>query len=61
MSIKVFEGERPMYGDNYKLGEFVLKNLPPGPSESVKVNVTFAIDVNGILKVTAREVTTGVQ
>ena len=57
----VFEGERTMVTDNNKLGEFKLSGLPKGPAGSISVDVTFEIDVNGILHVSAREKTTGKQ
>ena len=49
----VYEGERPMTKDNHKLGEFMLHNIPPLPRHEAKVDVTFQIDADGLLTVTA--------
>nr|WNS68458.1 heat shock protein 70 [Trichomonas gallinae] len=53
--IQIFEGERPMTRDNHFLGAFDLTGLPPGPRGSVQVHVTFELDQNNILKVTAED------
>uniref|UniRef100_A0A914V5F2 Heat shock protein 70 n=1 Tax=Plectus sambesii TaxID=2011161 RepID=A0A914V5F2_9BILA len=56
---QVFEGERPMTKDNHKLGQFDLTGIPPAPRGVPQINVTFEIDVNGILHVTAKDIGTG--
>jgi len=59
VTIHVFQGERPMAADNTKLGEFVLAGLPPAPRGVPKIEVTFDIDSNGILEVSAKDMATG--
>ncbi|KAG8807699.1 ATPase with role in protein import into the ER [Serendipita sp. 401] len=53
VQIQVFEGERPMTKDNNLLGSFELTGLPPAPRGIPQIEVTFEIDANGILKVSA--------
>ncbi|XP_054161369.1 endoplasmic reticulum chaperone BiP-like [Oppia nitens] len=53
--IKVYEGERPLTKDNHLLGQFQLDGIPPAPRDVPKIKVTFEIDANGILKVTAED------
>ena len=55
VTIKVFQGERPMAGDNRLLGEFNLDGIPPAPMGVPQIEVTFNIDANGILNVSARD------
>lgn len=55
VTIHVFQGERPMSSDNISLGEFNLEGLVPAPRGIPKVDVTFDIDANGILSVTAKD------
>lgn len=55
VKINVYEGERPLTKDNHLLDNFHLQNLPPGPKGSAQIDVTFEIDVNGILHVTAHD------
>jgi len=55
VTIQVFEGERPMTKDNHVLGKFDLTGIPPAPRGVPQIEVTFEIDVNGILKVTAED------
>jgi len=55
VTIQVFEGERPMTKDNHLLGKFDLQNIPPGPRGQPQIEVTFEIDVNGVLRVSAEE------
>jgi len=57
--IQVFEGERSMTKDNHLLGTFELGGIPPGPRGQPQIEVTFEIDVNGILTVSAEEKSTG--
>jgi molecular chaperone DnaK len=59
VTIHVFQGERPMSSDNISLGEFNLEGLPPAPRGIPKIEVTFDIDANGILSVTAKDTATG--
>nr|ANA96232.1 heat shock protein [Tyrophagus putrescentiae] len=59
VTIQVFEGERPMTKDNHQLGKFDLTGIPPAPRGVPQIEVTFEIDVNGILKVTAEDKGTG--
>ena len=59
VTIKVFEGERAMTKDNNKLGEFELSGIPPAPRGVPQIEVTFDIDANGILNVTAQDKNTG--
>jgi L1 cell adhesion molecule like protein len=59
MLIKVFEGERAMTKDNYFLGKFELTGIPPAPAGVKKVEDTYEIDTNGILKVTSVETSGG--
>jgi molecular chaperone DnaK len=55
VEIKVFQGERAMAGDNKMLGVFQLVGIPPAPRGIPQVEVTFDIDANGILNVTAKD------
>lgn len=55
VSISVFEGERPMTKDNHFLGQFELSGIPPAPRGIPQIEVTFDIDANGILNVSAIE------
>jgi heat shock protein 1/8 len=57
--IQVFEGERAMTTDNNLLGKFELTGIPPMPRGVPKIEVTFEIDANGILNVTAKDQTSG--
>jgi molecular chaperone DnaK len=59
VTVHVFQGERTMAADNTSLGEFNLGGLPPAPRGVPKIEVTFDIDANGILNVTARDSATG--
>jgi molecular chaperone DnaK len=59
VTVHVFQGERPMAGDNTSLGEFNLDGLPPAPRGVPKIEVTFDIDSNGILSVSARDTASG--
>lgn len=55
VEIHVLQGERPMAGDNRTLGRFILDGIPPAPRGTPQVEVTFDIDANGILTVTAKD------
>ena len=59
VEIHVLQGERPMAKDNKSLGKFILDGIPPAPRGVPQVEVTFDIDANGILKVTALDKATG--
>jgi molecular chaperone DnaK len=59
VDIHILQGERPMAGDNMSLGRFRLDGIPPAPRGIPQVEVTFDIDANGILNVTARDKATG--
>ncbi len=59
VEIHVLQGEREMASDNKTLGRFILDGIPPSPRGIPQVEVTFDIDANGILKVSAKEKTTG--
>ncbi|HET6951564.1 MAG TPA: molecular chaperone DnaK [Acidimicrobiales bacterium] len=59
VTIHVFQGERPMSADNTGLGQFNLDGIPPAPRGVPKIDVTFDIDANGILDVTATDTATG--
>ena len=55
VTVKVFQGERKMAADNRLLGQFNLEGIPPAPRGMPQIQVTFSIDVNGILNVTAKD------
>jgi heat shock protein 5 len=57
--IQVFEGERSMTKDNHLLGKFELTGIPPAPRGVPQIDVTFEIDANGILQVSAEDKGTG--
>jgi hypothetical protein len=59
VGIKVFQGEREMAADNKLLGQFDLVGIPPAPRGVPQVEVTFDIDANGIVHVSAKDKTTG--
>ncbi len=59
VEIHVLQGERPMAADNRSLGRFHLDGIPPAPRGVPQIEVTFDIDANGILGVTARDKATG--
>ena len=60
MKIAVFQGEREMVAENRKLGEFILKGIPAMPAGFPKIEVSFAIDANGMLQVRAKELRSNV-
>merc|ERR1712033_105470 len=59
VTIQVFEGERPMTKDNHQLGKFDITGIPPAPRGVPQIEVTFEIDANGILVVSAEDKGTG--
>ena len=59
VTIHVLQGERPMANDNVSLGMFNLTGIPPAPRGVPQIEVTFDIDVNGILSATAKDMATG--
>lgn len=59
VEIVVFEGERAMTKDNHQLGEFDLTDLPPAPRGVPQIEVTFEVDANGILQVSAEDTGSG--
>ena len=59
VEINVLQGERPMAKDNKNLGRFILDGIPPAPRGVPQVEVTFDIDANGMLHVTAKDKGTG--
>lgn len=59
VTIQVFEGERAMTKDNNLLGTFDLSGIPPAPRGVPKIEVTFDLDANGILNVSAKDTSTG--
>ncbi len=61
VEINVIQGERPMAKDNKTLGRFILDGIPPAPRGVPQVEVTFDIDANGILNVSAKDKGTGKQ
>ncbi|MCL4193591.1 MAG: molecular chaperone DnaK [Thermoguttaceae bacterium] len=59
VTIKVYQGEREMAADNRLLGQFNLEGIPPAPRGVPQIEVTFDIDANGILNVSAKDLGTG--
>jgi len=59
VEIHVVQGERPMAADNKSLGKFILDGIPPAPRGIPQIEVTFDIDANGILNVSAQDKATG--
>lgn len=59
VTIQVFEGERQLTSHNNKLGEFNLKGIPPMPRGTPQIEITYDVDANGILQVSAVEKSTG--
>jgi molecular chaperone DnaK len=61
VEIHILQGERPMARDNVSLGRFYLDGIPPAPRGVPQIEVTFDIDENGILQVSAKDLATGKQ
>lgn len=61
VEIHIVQGERPMAADNKSLGRFILDGIPPAPRGVPQIEVTFDIDANGILNVSAQDKATGRQ
>jgi molecular chaperone DnaK len=61
VTVRVLQGERPMANDNVELGRFNLVGIPPAPRGVPQVEVTFDIDANGIVSVSAKDLGTGKQ
>lgn len=59
VKLQVFEGERSLTKDNHLLGKFELVGIPPAPRGVPQIEVTFDIDANGILNVSAADKSTG--
>ncbi len=59
VTIHVVQGERPMAADNVSLGMFTLSGIPPAPRGVPQIEVTFDLDTNGILHVSAKDLATG--
>ncbi|HUV72619.1 MAG TPA: molecular chaperone DnaK [Clostridia bacterium] len=59
VEINVLQGERPMVADNKSLGRFILDGIPPAPRGVPQIEVSFDLDANGILNVTAKDKATG--
>lgn len=61
LKIAVYQGERDLVKDNRKLGEFILSGIPPMPAGLPKIEIHFYLDADGILKVKAQELRSGVE
>ena len=61
MKIAVFQGERELIAQNRKLGEFILSGIPAMPSGLPKIQIQFALNTDGLLNVTAKELRSGVE
>lgn len=59
VEIHILQGERPLASDNLSLGRFILDGIPPAPRGVPQIEVTYAVDENGILHVTAKDKATG--
>lgn len=60
LKIAIYQGERDLVQHNRKLGEFILKDIPPMPSGLPKIEIAFILDADGILKVRAKELRSGI-
>ncbi len=61
LKVAVYQGERDLVADNRKLGEFILKGIPPMPAGLPKIEIHFILDADGILTVRAKELRSGVE
>lgn len=61
LKIAVYQGERDLVQHNRKLGEFILRGIPPMPAGLPKIEIAFILDADGILKVRAKELRSGVE
>lgn len=61
LKVSVFQGERDLVADNRQLGEFVLRNIPPMAAGLPKIEIHFLLNADGILKVRAKELRSGVE
>ncbi len=61
VEVHVLQGERPMASDNRSLGRFILDGIPPAPRGTPQIEVSFDIDANGIVNVSAKDMSTGKQ
>jgi len=61
VEIHILQGERELVANNISLGKFTLTDIPSVPKGTPKINVTFSVDANGILKVSAEDVYTGIE
>lgn len=61
ITIKVYEGERPLTEHNNLLGKFELTGLPHAPKGKLKIDVIFSVDANGIMNISAKELSSGIQ
>lgn len=61
LKVAVYQGERDLVADNRKLGEFVLRDIPPMPAGIPKIEIHFLLNADGILKVRAKELRSGVE
>jgi len=61
VTVRVFQGERPMVADNRLLGQFNLEGIPPAPRGVPQIEVKFDLDANGILSVSAKDLGTGTE
>lgn len=61
LKVSVFQGERDLVADNRKLGKFVLRGIPPMPAGIPKIEIHFLLNADGILKVRAKELRSGVE
>jgi molecular chaperone HscA len=60
LAINVYQGEREMVDDNRKIGEFILKDIPSMPAGIPKIELTFLLNADGILQVSAKELRSGI-
>lgn len=61
LKVAVYQGERDLVADNRKLGEFILRGIPPMPANLPKIEIQFLLNADGILRVKAKELRSGVE